>query len=186
MNIATLPRMTVDEFLSWSVRQPEGRFELEDGRVVLQKAQNVAHLRAKARIFQVLDKAVAAAGLPFYVLPDGATVRLGPRTAYEPDALVAPLPMPPDTALEVDNPVIVVEVLSPSSVTRDLADKVASYGRHATIAHYLVLDPVEKAILWHARAGGGAAGFAPPTTWRTGTLRLMPPGLAFDVAEVFG
>ena len=27
-------RMTVDEFLAWAMAQPEGRFELVDGRVV--------------------------------------------------------------------------------------------------------------------------------------------------------
>jgi Uma2 family endonuclease len=56
-------------------------------------------------------------------------VRVAKDRAYEPDALVAPLPSQPDDALEVANPVIVVEVLSPSpaSARRDLTTKVAGY-----------------------------------------------------------
>jgi hypothetical protein len=45
-------------------------------------------------------------GVPFYVMPDGATVRIDERTAYEPDALVAPLPEPDDKALEIPDPVM--------------------------------------------------------------------------------
>jgi Uma2 family endonuclease len=184
MNIVAPQRMTVDEFLAWSVRQEKGRFELQDGRVILQQSQNVGHLQLKFRIARVLLAAVEQAGVPNYVLPDGATVRVAERTAYEPDALVAPLPMPADTSLEIPNPVIVVEVLSPSSVTRDLADKVVGYARVASIRHYLVLDPEEKAIIWHAREGSGA--FGAPIAARDGALRLDPPGIEVTVEDVFG
>jgi Uma2 family endonuclease len=184
MNIVAPQRMTVDEFLAWSVRQEKGRFELQDGRVIVQQSQNVAHLRYKMRIVMVLAAAVERAGVPYYVMPDGATVRVAERTAYEPDALVAPLPMPADTSLEIPNPVIVVEVLSPSSVTRDLADKVVGYARVANIRHYLVLDPEEKAIIWHARDGSGA--FGAPVAIREYGLRLDPPGIELKVEDVFG
>jgi Uma2 family endonuclease len=184
MNIVAPQRMTVDEFLAWSVRQEKGRFELQDGRVIVQQSQNVAHLRYKMRIVMVLAAAVERGGVPYYVMPDGATVRVAERTAYEPDALVAPLPMPADTSLEIPDPVIVVEVLSPSSVTRDLADKVVGYARVASIRHYLVLDPEEKAIIWHARDGSGA--FGAPIAVREYGLRLDPPGIELKVEDVFG
>jgi Uma2 family endonuclease len=177
-------RMTVDEFLAWSVRQEKGRFELQDGRVIVQQSQNVGHLRVKGRMFTVLLASIERASVPFYVMPDGATVRIDARTAYEPDALVAPLPEPDDKSLEIPNPVIVVEVLSPSSVTRDLADKVVGYAKVASIRHYLVLDPEEKAIIWHARDGTGP--FTAPVAVRESGLRLDPPGIEVTLAKVFG
>lgn len=182
MNLALPSRMTVDEFLAWSVQQQAGRYELQDGMVIVQQSQNVAHLRFKKRIVELLDRAVLGASLPFYVFPDGATVRIGPRTAYEPDALVAPLPMPHDTALEVPNPVIVVEVISPSSVKRDLVDKVAGYFKVPSIAHYLVIDPDDKAVIWHRRAAG--SGLEPPVVMKDGTLRLDPPEITVSVAAI--
>ena len=184
MNEILPQRMTVDEFLVWSSRQTSGRYELQDGRVIMQQAQNVGHLRTKKWIVTVLDRAVERAGLAFYVMPDGATVRIAPRTAYEPDALVAPLPMPDDAALEISNPVIVVEVLSPGSIKRDLADKVVGYFKVTSIAHYLVLDPVEKQIIWHRRGKGG--GLATPEVLSEGSVRLDPPGIEFAVSDVFG
>lgn len=184
MNIVAPQRMTVDEFLAWSVRQETGRFELQDGRVIVQQSQNVGHLRVKGRVFTLLLAAVERAGVPYYVLPDGATVRIDARTAYEPDALVAPLPQPDDASLEIPDPVIVVEVLSPSSVTRDLADKVVGYAKVASIQHYLVLDPEAKAIIWHARDGTGA--FGVPIAVREYGLRLDPLGIELKVEDVFG
>ncbi len=183
MNIAVPQRLTVDEFLAWSSRQEKGRYELQDGRVIMQQSQNVGHLKAKGRIFTLVQAAIERAGLPFYVFPDGATVRIASKTAYEPDALVAPLPMPDDSSLEISNPVIVVEVLSPSSIKRDLTDKLAGYFQVPSIVHYLVLDPEEKVIIWHRRASSSA--IEPPVKLATGNLRLDPPGIAIDVANVF-
>jgi len=176
--------MTVDEFLAWSERQEGGRYELQDGWVIMQQAQNVAHLKAKKRIVSLLDLAIERAGSPHYALPDGATVRIGPHTAYEPDALVVPLPMPDDSALEIIDPIIGVEVLSPSSAKRDLADKLIGYFELASIVHYLILDPEEKSVIWHRRSPAG--GLEPPRVLKDGVLSLHPPGIAIDVAAVFG
>jgi Uma2 family endonuclease len=129
MNQVLPTPMTVDEFLRWSVRQERGRYELERGRVVATPSETIGHVKLKPRVYAALDAAISRAGLPLYALSDGATVRVAKDRAYEPDALVAPLPSQPDDALEVANPVIVVEVLSPSpaSARRDLTTKVAGY-----------------------------------------------------------
>jgi Uma2 family endonuclease len=117
------------------------------------------------------------------VVTDGATVRIAPKTAYEPDVVIPPLPMPADTDLEIPNPVIVVEVLSPSSIKRDLTDKVTGYFKVPSIVHYLVCDPEDKAIIRHRRATGG--GLEPPDVLYTGTLKLNPPGISIEIESVF-
>jgi Uma2 family endonuclease len=121
--------------------------------------------------------------VPFYALGDGATVRIHAHASYEPDALVAPLPKPPPAALEVANPVIVVEVLSPSGEKRDLEEKVGGYAQVPSIAHYLVIDPMAEIIWHHTRttllAGAEARRATEPV------LRLDPPGIEIRVAEVF-
>ena len=76
----------------------------------MRQAQNVAHLETEVRLYLALCAAIERAGVPCYALPDGATVRIDAHTCCEPDALVAPLPKPPQTALEVPNPVVLVEV----------------------------------------------------------------------------
>ena len=183
MNEFAIKPMTVDEFLVWSARQDKGRYELQDGWVIMQQAQNWGHASLKVRMYSILKAAIERAGVPFYAAPDGMTVRIAKKIAYEPDALVAPLPMPDDTSLEISNPVIVVEVLSPSSIKRDLADKLAGYFQVASIQHYLVLDPNEKEIIWHQRSKAG--GLETPVSLKAGVLRLEPMGIEIKVEDVF-
>ena len=183
MNVVLPTRMTVDEFLAWAVRQDKGKYELFDGRVVMQQPQTWGHAELRIRIFNLLVAAIERASVPFYAAPDGMTVRISKHIAFEPDALVAPLPKPERLDLEIPNPVLVVEVLSPSSVKRDLADKLAGYFKVASIQHYLVLDPEEREVIWHRRAAGGA--LEQPLTLREGSLTLDPPGIELAFAEIF-
>jgi Uma2 family endonuclease len=183
MNVILPTRMTVEEFLAWAVRQEQGKYELFGGRVVMQQPQTWGHIHVKGRMYVALLKAIESAHVPYYAATDGATVRISDRTAFEPDALVAPLPMPQRLEIEIPNPLIVVEVLSPSTTRRDLADKLAGYFEVPSIAHYLVPDPDESEIIWHRRAAGG--GLEPPLTIREGSLRLDPPGIEVELAAVF-
>jgi Uma2 family endonuclease len=175
--------MTVDEFLAWGVRQQKGRYELFDGRVVRQQPQSWGHAHLCVRMYSLLAEAVERTGVPFFAAPMGMTVRITDADAFEPDTLVAPLPKPLPTDLEIPNPVLVVEVLSPSSVKRDLTDKVAGYSRVPGIEHYLVLNPEEREVIWYRRAAG--AGLQPPVTVDEGALELDPPGIVLAVAEIF-
>jgi Uma2 family endonuclease len=184
MNVVLPTRMTVDEFLAWAVRQDKGRYELFEGRVVMQQPERWGHLSGKGRIYVALLAALERAEVPFFAATDGATVRIDETTAFEPDALVAPLPYPSDDALEIPNPVLVVEVLSPSTAKRDLADKLAGYFRVPSIQHYLVIDPEEREIIWHRRAAAAGA-LEPPRTLRQGSLMLDPPGIELAAGDVF-
>lgn len=175
--------MSVDEFLRWSQQQESGRYELEGGRVIVQQAQNIGHVRTKQRAYQALSAAIARAGLALYAAPDGPTVRTIGDRAYEPDALVAPLPMPLDESLEVPDPIIVVEVMSPSpaSMRRDLTTKAIGYALVSSIQHYLVIDPAERVVLHYRRKGDM---LVPPEAPAEGTLRLDPPGLEIPIADL--
>jgi len=107
-------KMTVDEFLAWAEGRP-GRFELEDGEVLPVSPQQVGHAPVKMRVVNALAAAISRAGLNCHAFPDGITVRVNRFTAFEPDALVHCGDLPSLNALEVTNPVIVAEVLSPAS-----------------------------------------------------------------------
>jgi Uma2 family endonuclease len=184
MNVVLPTRMTVDEFLAWAVRQDKGRYELFDGRVVMRQPERWGHLNRKGRTYVALLAAIERSKVPFFAATDGATVRVGQTTAFEPDALVAPLPYPADDSLEIPNPVIVVEVLSPSTAKRDRADKLAGYFRVPSIQHYLVLDPEEHEVIWYRRATASGA-LEPPLALREGVISLDPPGIELAVADIF-
>lgn len=184
MNVA-LPtrRMTVDEFLAWSVRQEQGKYELIDGVVIMQQSQRWGHSKVKAEVYLVLRDAMAEAGVACYVAPDGPTVRISKHEAFVPDALVAPLPEPAWESLEVADPLIVVEVLSPSTARTDATTKLKGYFQVPSVQHYLIIDPEERTITHHKRARTGDVS---TRIVRKGALPLKPPGIHVRLADVFG
>jgi hypothetical protein len=66
--------------------------------------------KSKLALHMALAAGIRARNLPCHVLPDGMAVRIDDFTTYEPDGLVYCGPELPPSALEVPNPVIVVEV----------------------------------------------------------------------------
>lgn len=175
-------RMSVDEFLAWSSVQVGGKYELIDGVVVMQQSQRWAHSRAKLNVFDALRHALSRARLSYYAVPEGPTVRITASRAFEPDVLVAPLPEPSDDSLEIPDPIIVVEVLSPSTAQIDVTVKLQGYFEVPSVQHYLIVDPDGRTVTHHRRKDG--------TTLETrilgeGTISLDPPGLVIDVAAIF-
>ncbi|HEX2255917.1 MAG TPA: Uma2 family endonuclease [Afifellaceae bacterium] len=130
-----------------------------------------------------LANAIRKARLPCHMLPDGMTVRVAEDTAHEPDALVYCGAEVPGSVLEIPNPVIVVEVLSPSTRRIDAAAKFAGYFSLPNVMHYLIVDPEKPLVIHHAR---GEAGTIASRILRDGALRLDPPGMEVTVAEIYG
>jgi Uma2 family endonuclease len=182
MNIALPTRLTVDEFLAWAVRQTEGKHELVDGVVIKEPPQNWGHANARTRAWFALREAVDTAALPFFVSPNGPTVRISKHKAFVPDALVAPLPEPNFDSLEITNPIIVVEVLSPSTVRMDTTTKLDGYFRVASVKHYLIVDPETRTITHHKRARAAAV---KTRIVRKGVLAPNPPGIAIRASDLF-
>jgi len=174
--------MTVDEYLAWAQGRP-GRFELYAGTVYAMTPERVGHANVKYAAQTALLSGIRHAGLPCHMLPDGMTVRVDHDTAHEPDALVYCGERLPDSAIEVPSPVIVVEVLSPSTRHIDASAKLAGYFRVSSVAHYLILDPDRRLVIHHARAERDAITTRIVTE---GKLRLDPPGMDVAVGEMFG
>jgi Uma2 family endonuclease len=180
MSALAKQKMTVDEFLAWAEGR-EGRYELVDGEVIAMSPQQVGHALVKMRVANALTEAISRAGLGCHAFPDGITVRINAHTAFEPDALVHCGEFPNLNALEVSNPIIVVEVLSPTSMRRDLAEKVAGYFKVPSILHYLIVDSEGAVIIHHSRSGEG---IFPPRIIREGEIELTPPGLTLNAADL--
>src|SRR5688572_31146661 len=146
-------RMTVDEYLEWAEGRP-GRYELYGGVVYAMAPERSRHADVKFAVQTALLAAIRRAGVPCHMLPDGMTIRIDEDTAYEPDALVYCGPKIPHSAIEVPNPLILVEVLSPSTRHIDASAKLAGYFSLASVAHYLIVDPDKPLVIHHARGEG--------------------------------
>lgn len=174
---------TADAFIAWAMDQPDGRFELENGAVVAMAPERVGHGRAKNRALRALETAIAALGLGCEAHPDGATVRIDDRTVYGPDGLVRCGPPLPEDAIEVSDPVVVVEVVSPSSRGIDSGVKLAGYFSLPSVRHYLVVDTERRVVLHHRRGEDGGIAVR---ICSGGSIALDPPGLSVAVADILG
>jgi Uma2 family endonuclease len=181
MQQLTKPKMTVDEFLAWAGENP-GRYELSDGEVYAMSPERLEHAHAKFSMQSALLAAIRKGGVSCHMVPDGATVRVSERTAYEPDALVYCGPRKPGSAIEVPDPVIVVEVLPPGTRHIDNATKFSGYFSLPSVCHYLIADVENRLILHHARGSGD---LLTTRIVRDGVLRLEPPGITLDFEACF-
>lgn len=182
MSAAATKRMSVPEFLAWAETQVSGRCELVRGEIVAMAPERAGHGRAKFKICSALDEAVRRAGLPCEAYVDSLGVAIDAQTVYIPDALVnCGDPIAPDSLL-APSPVIVVEVLSPSSRTIDKSVKLADYFRLPSVSHYLIVDLERRLVLHYRRKGEEPITV---TIAQDGAIALDPPGLEISISEIF-
>ena len=174
-------RLSRAEYHRWTEGQPRGRFERVGGQVVARPAERWVHARLKARIWRALDREIALAGLPCQAAPDGMTVEIDDDTDYEPDALVNCGPPMPDEATVAPNPIVIVEVLSPSTASEDAGGKLADYFRLVSVRHYLLVRPLRQEIIDHRRTDAGIE----TRIVRSGWVDLDPPGIRLALDEIY-
>jgi len=173
--------MTVDEFLVWAEAQ-DGRWELYNGVPYAMAPERARHGEVKFAVQTALVQGIRKAGLACHMRPDGATVRVSQYIAHEPDALVYCGPKLPDESIEVPEPVIVVEVASPSTRKIDASLKLTGYFSLPSVQHYLIVDPDGPPVIPPRRQGDGTI---LTTIVHDGVLTLAPPGIEVGVVEVF-
>jgi Uma2 family endonuclease len=173
--------MTVAEFLDWAVAQPRGRYELVHGEVVPMAPERAEHNLVRAEVYLALKNAVKRAGLPCMVFTDGMTVVIDHEHAREPDAAVqCGVPFNRKTLI-LEAPIIVVEIVSPSSERDDTGVKVDEYFSVPSIQHYLIVNLDKQVVIHHARSQGGKTA---KRTVASGEIGLTPPGISVPVAEL--
>lgn len=173
-------KMTVDQFIDWSMRQPRGRYELVDGEIVAMAAEGVRHNLAKAAVYMALKAAIDKADLPCTVFTGGMTVRIDEHHAREPDAAVQRGAVPDPDAVALDSPLIVIEVISPSSESDDMIDKLVEYFSVPSVMHYVIVNPKTNVVIHHARGEPIATRIL-----RDGDIAFDPPGFGVAVRDMF-
>jgi Uma2 family endonuclease len=181
MNVQLPVHMDKSAFLAW-VQGREGRYELSKGRVMMMTGGSRGHGIIMRRLANALEKRLDPNR--WAVLTSDFGVDLGPETVRYPDVVV-------DVAgglfkdLTATAPVLVAEVISPSSATYDLGDKAAEYLRSTSLSAYLVLAQDEaKVWLWIR----GASGFSPGAEVIKGqdaVVRIASLGIDLPLSEIY-
>lgn len=178
--------MTMEQFIAWRLEHGIKHAELDNGVPVVAQAQTVRHSERKAEIRQALRNAIAAAGLPCrplmeMLVPIGG---LQGKRSYEPDVLVQCGEPPSPDAITIPDPLIVFELVSPSSGRIDTVLKMPWYFSLPSVLHYIIVEPQMRFLVWHARETAEA--IIQTRILREGPMRLDPPGVWLDAGVLIG
>ncbi len=133
-----LKGMTVDEFLHWE-DGTDTRYELVDGVVVAMAPPAPPHGILFARLAGAIDAALRSRR-PCVVQGEAGIVRPDrDDSCYVADLAVTCEPLQIEDRL-IRSPVLIVEILSPSTASHDRQRKVADYRQIASVDEILLID----------------------------------------------
>ncbi len=148
MSMALRAPMTLTAFLDWEGRQPV-RYEFDGFQPVAMTGGSAEHAAIQINLTTALRNRLRggtcrAFGSELKILVAGS-VRY-------PDAFVVCTPIPPGTHV-VTEPVVVFEVLSPSTSAIDRIDKLREYLDTPSVQRYVILEQSRIAATVHSRKG---------------------------------
>jgi Uma2 family endonuclease len=167
---------TLEEFELWHARQPE-RWEFIRGEPRLMAPASMRHSIIKTNVGVELRNALAVRGCT--VMVDGPQILTDEISAI-PDVVVTCAPLDLSTPV-IAEPVIIVEVMSPSSELNDTGLRWLAYRQILSLKHYLVLNQDKRLVHVHSRAGD---------IWRerfvsAGALELDDPPLRLELDALY-
>jgi Uma2 family endonuclease len=171
-----LPR-TVEAFDRWHLFQAE-RWEFIAGVPVMMAPASLPHTIIKGNIYAALRAKLA--GTPCQALVDGAEIKSRNLSAI-PDVLVACGSLDQST-LTVEEPSLIVEVLSPSSERDDTHRKWQGYCLITSLSHYLVVAQEVPFVTLHTRTGPSSF---EERVYENGTIELSDLGISLSLDEIY-
>jgi Uma2 family endonuclease len=139
--------MSLDEFLVWERDQPE-KYEYADGVIKMMTGASLAHVTITMNLAFALRQVLRGTGCrPF---ANDAKVIAGSSVRY-PDVAVTCKPIS-DTDDAVPEPILIIEVVSPSTEREDRGRKKFDYFAMPSIQHYAIVEQDARRIDLYTRA----------------------------------
>ena len=176
MNVALRRPMSLDDFLDWEERQ-EQRHEFDGFQPVAMTVGTSEHSAIQRNLIIALGNRLRARLCQVH----GSELKIAAAGGVRyPDAFVVCSPIPRGTTVVTD-PVVVFEVLSPSTSTTDRIVKNKEYRDTPSIQRYIMLEQDRQAATVFARAGDDWVGHVV-----SGDVVLAMPeiGIELQLAEL--
>ena len=171
-----LPR-DLDAFVRWHERQAE-TFEFLGGAPVMMAPASRAHTMLKGNVFAALRQALEGTRCTAY--GDGIEIRAHGISAI-PDLVVSC--EPPDLSSPVETaPVLIVEIVSPTTALRDRVQKWEAYRRIPSLGHYMLVEQDRRLVELHTRKGDIVF---EERFIEAGPVPLDAVGITLDVATIY-
>lgn len=175
--------MRVDDYFSFTDTRPDNeKWELIEGEPILHASPSRTHHRILSNLLFVLGRIERASTQSWEAIP-GIGVRVSDTSLPEPDVFIRPKGHPKGDpfARECDDPVVIFEILSPSTAERDMRWKRTAYASLPTLTHYVVVAQDAVDVVVFARDGG----FAEQRLRAGDSLDFPSLGVSVPLAEIY-
>jgi Uma2 family endonuclease len=132
--------MTVEEWRELQRTSPDVKYEYLNGRVYAMTGGTLDHGRIGINVCSILTEKLAEKGSPCRVYNSDVAVRLSPTHYTLPDATVTCNERDRGRNLEIQNPCVIVEVLSNSTEARDRGEKFRRSREHPAVQEYVLVS----------------------------------------------
>jgi Uma2 family endonuclease len=136
-------RLSLSEFLDWENRQPD-RHEFHRGEVFAMVGARRAHGRVVLNLARRIAEALE--GSPCQAFVENMKVQIAQDSVLHPDVFVTCDSADLATDMIFKAPLLVVEVLSPTTQAYDRSQKFALYRRLESLREYLLVDPETRRV----------------------------------------
>ena len=183
MNAATLFKVTKDEFFEFVQSQAEGKFEYEDGFIVQQMTGGTnAHARLITRIsflcMRDLDQQT-------YAVTSQSRGIDTPRTVRYPDVVVERVGATRES-LYTQEPLVIVEVLSPKTEKLDLNVKSKEFIGLPSLLTYLAVSQYGPEVhVWRRQSDGTIDRAARKVAGLEATVPITALGIELRLADIY-
>lgn len=174
-------RMTVAEFLRWE-DGTDIRWELVDGVPVAMAPPAVAHGILAARLTSRIEAALRPRWPCFVQSEAGIAPSERDDTCYVADLAVSCAPIERGQHLMAD-PVLIVEVLSPSTIAVDRQEKIPEYRRMPSVNEIVAID--SERVFAEVMRREGERWITEIVRGRNATLSLTSIGLTVAMADLY-
>lgn len=169
--------MTVDEFLAWEREQPE-RHEFADGVIRMMTGASSAHVKIGLNLAFALRQALRSTGCT----PYGSDMKIIARGAIRyPDVTVTCRPVG-DRDDVAPEPVVVFEIISPSTEHLDKGRKKLDYFGTPSIRQYVIVEQDERLVDLYTRT---EAGWINEIVTGTAVLTLSSLGIEIALDAIY-
>ncbi len=177
----SLPPFSADDYLRWEAEQPE-RHEYLNGEVFAMAGAGDGHVTVALNLAIALRQHLA--GTPCRTYMSDMRLHVAEADGYfYPDLLVTCSAADRDSDLQKSEPILLVEVLSPSTAAYDRGAKFAAYRQLPNLREYLLVDIDSRSCDLYRRGEDGLWVLHPTTG--DASLVLASVELTIPAAAVF-
>lgn len=171
--------LPVEDFLELE-RESTVRHEYVGGQIFAFAGATEAHNLIATNLITAL--ATAARGTQCRVYPSDMLLRAAEQVFYYPDIMVVCEPQDTGTIFK-SRPSTIVEILSPSTATTDLREKLFVYRSLPSMSTYVIVSQDERRVRTHLRDENGA--WSEFDVAGAGNVRILQPELILTLDQIY-